>query len=90
MRRSCSRAASRSCLMQAAPSANLQVRFFPSLTMIAAAMIGIAIADWRPRTVPRALPLAVSGAVVGLALLSVVKATNDPVFSNKWSFLSPE
>jgi hypothetical protein len=68
---------------------NLQVRFFPSLTMIAAAMIGIAIADWRPRTVPRALPLAVSGAVVGLALLSVVKATNDPVFSNKWSFYRP-
>lgn len=68
---------------------NLQHRVFPSFTMIAAPVIGGWLVAHRRR-----LPVAKQGRLDGgvglvlgvLMLLSVIKATNEPLLSNYWTF----
>lgn len=72
-------------------ASNLQLRSFPSFTMIAAAVV----ADWfvrRQALRPVARRLAYSALAVGIAFLGIVgvaKATNEPSLSNKWIYYLP-
>ena len=68
---------------------NLQHRLFPSMSMLAAALVGATLARWRP--VRFALPLraGMAAAVFCVAILSVIKATNEPLLSSKWTFYRP-
>lgn len=69
---------------------NLQHRFFPSLAMFAAPLVAKALIRW---SVPN--PWGQQGigvvwvGIAGLALLSLLKATNEPLVSNKWLFHTP-
>lgn len=71
-------------------SSNLQLRLFPSFSMIAVAMIGFAWAEWKPVRFRRVISLGLSGALFSLSIASVMKATNEPLFSNKWNFYHPD
>lgn len=71
-------------------AANFQHRLFPSFSMVAVAMVGTALARWQPR---RSAGLAHAALVVGLgaiAVLSALKASSEPLFSNKWIFYRQE
>lgn len=66
--------------------ANLQHRIFPSFSILAVALIGAELEDWSPRRL-RWVPRVVLPALIGcVAVLSVLKATNEPTLSNKWVF----
>jgi hypothetical protein len=65
---------------------NLQHRTFPSFVMVAAPMTALYLVEWQPGK--RARMLAAFGLGV-LALLAIVKATNEPAVSNKWTFYLP-
>ncbi|WP_129672180.1 hypothetical protein [Candidatus Chloroploca sp. Khr17] len=72
-------------------AANLQHRIFPSFAMLAAPIAARAIIDWRPTNL-RIGRLANAGLalVFGfLTIMSVLKATNEPMVSNKWLFYVP-
>jgi hypothetical protein len=69
---------------------NLQHRLFPSFTMIAVAVVGRSLARWQPRRYIRRVELALAIGVGCIAILSVLKATNEPLVSNKWTFYSGE
>ncbi|MHB1417833.1 MAG: hypothetical protein ACYC1C_21495, partial [Chloroflexota bacterium] len=64
-------------------AANLQHRSFPSFAMVAAAMVGLALSRRPPRAWES---VAVGSAFALLAVLALVKATNEPIVSNKWTF----
>jgi hypothetical protein len=68
---------------------NLQHRIFPSFSMIAVAMAGSALADWRPRRFTKVISFGLLCGVFLISILSVMKATNEPLFSNKWTFYQP-
>lgn len=68
---------------------NLQLRIFPSFSMIAVALVASALAQWQPRLIATPIRLGLAIGVGCIAILSVFKATNEPVFSNKWSFYRP-
>lgn len=70
-------------------TSNLQLRLFPSFSMIAVAMIGAAWADWQPLRSKRIISLGLTGALFGISIVSVLKATNEPLLSNKWNFYHP-
>jgi len=72
---------------------NMQLRVFPGFTVLAVCLL--ARAAWRVAASPwlcgwrRGIALGLTGlAVAWFALASVFKATNEPVFSNKWGFYS--
>lgn len=67
-------------------ASNLQHRLFPSFSIVAAALVGASLARWSPRRYPRAARLAISTLVFCVAILSVLKATNEPLLSNMWTF----
>jgi hypothetical protein len=71
--------------------ANLQHRIFPSFAMLAAPLVGRWFAEWRPGRawVGRLVRSMAGVTVVGLAVLSTLKATNEPLVSNKWLFHLP-
>ena len=73
--------------LSGALSSNLQVRLFPSFSMIAVALIGAEAAGKRhwPRVSPRTW-LALTAGVAVLSVFSLFKATNEPLVSNKWLF----
>ena len=71
-------------------SSNLQLRLFPSLSMIAAAMVGNAWAQWQPRVQTAWIRRASLVAFFCVSILSVMKATNEPLVSNKWNFYAPD
>lgn len=65
---------------------NIQHRLFPSFSIFACGVLGAWLAQWRPR---RLAPLVRAGLSLGIgcvAVLSVLKATNEPLLSNKWTF----
>ncbi len=77
--------------MSGTPGGNALQRIIPSVAMFAVAVIGSALANWQPRQ-PFGAPLR-AGVVVAIfcvAILSIFKATNDPIFRNKWVFYYPE
>lgn len=65
---------------------NLQHRLFPSFAILAVAVVGKAIAGWRPRRFASVARTALAAAMACVAVLSVFKATNEPFLSNKWTF----
>jgi hypothetical protein len=70
-------------------SSNLQHRLFPSFSMWSAALVGMALDRWRPRRFATPLRLGLVGGACCVAVLSVAKATNEPLASNKWTFYRP-
>jgi hypothetical protein len=65
---------------------NLQVRAFPSFAMVGTPLLASVLASrpWRPYL---AVPVAM---LIGLmATAAVLKATNEPLLSNKWTFYDP-
>ncbi len=72
-------------------SANLQHRSFPSFVMLAAPLVGAWLAGLKfsPRLPRRLAWAALSLAFSLFMLLSVFKATNEPLLSNYWSFYTP-
>jgi hypothetical protein len=68
-------------------SANLQHRMFPSFVMLAAPVAGSWLA--RQRKGSNLTRLGTSLALGSLMVLSVLKATNEPLLSNTWLFYTP-
>jgi hypothetical protein len=70
---------------------NLQHRVFPSFAMIAAALVS----EWAvgklesPPHVHRVFQAALAVGLGFLGVVSVMKATNEPLVSNKWQYYSP-
>jgi hypothetical protein len=73
-----------------ASGGNLQHRLFPSFAMIAVAVIGTTLAQWRPRHFPRLIRAGLAAGIFCIAILSMLKATNDPAVSNMWTFYRPD
>ncbi len=71
---------------------NLQVRIFPSISIMGVALVASAVANWKPRPhwYVRPLQLGLTAVVFCFAILSVLKATNEPALSNKWTFYQPQ
>jgi len=65
---------------------NLQHRLFPSFAIVAVAVVGSALAQWRPRRMAAPSWAGLSAGIACVAILSVLKATNEPLLSNKWTF----
>jgi hypothetical protein len=67
---------------------NLQHRFFPSFSMVAAAVVAVQLVRWkRPLNRPgmhRAAQVFLVVAIFFLGIVAVMKATNEPLVSNKW------
>ncbi len=72
------------------PGGNALQRIFPSVSMFAVALVGGALANWRPRRLARVVHGAVVGGMFLIAMLSIFKATNEPLFRNKWTFYRPQ
>jgi len=77
-------------------AANVQLRLFPGFTVVAIVLIVRSLqrilTSSRVRSAPRWIAPAVgAGLAVWFILASLLKATNEPVLSNKWTFyLQPE
>jgi hypothetical protein len=69
-----------------AMSGNLQHRIFSSFSIIAAGLVAITLTNWRPRRHSDKIRFGIASGLACLALLSVQKATNEPLLSNKWTF----
>lgn len=65
---------------------NLQHRLFPSFSIIAVGMVGAVLGRWRPRHFEKPVWVGISVAIFCVSILSVMKATNEPIISNKWIF----
>ena len=72
-----------------AVGSNLQHRLFPSFSIMAVAVVGGALSRWRPRGRAGLIRFAVAASLSGIAILSILKATNEPMVSNKWTFYRP-
>lgn len=70
-------------------ASNLQHRLFPSFSIFAVALVGVALANWRPRRYGRFIQFGLTAGVFCIAMLSTFKATNEPLLSNMWSFYRP-
>src|SRR5690606_9633698 len=65
---------------------NLQHRLFPSFSLVAVALVGSVLAQQQARWRTAHLRAALSLSLFCIAILSVFKATNEPLLSNKWTF----
>jgi hypothetical protein len=72
-------------------SSNLQLRIFPSFVMIAAPLVSVWITQIKPsKNFLQKLIWTGTSLFFGcLMVLSTLKATNEPLLSNYWSFYSP-
>jgi hypothetical protein len=70
---------------------NLQLRAFPSFCMVAAPLVAGWLADKKPNSGWKAKFMRTGLAFLFslLAIVSVIKATNEPLVSNKWIFYKP-
>lgn len=68
---------------------NLQHRIFPSMSIIAVGVVSVTLAQWQPRRAARPIRWALTAGIACIAVLSVFKATNEPLLSNKWTFYRP-
>jgi hypothetical protein len=71
---------------------NLQQRIFPSISIFAVALVSQALFELRPSKallLRRVVNVALVCIVSGMAVLSILKATDDPQVSNKWIFYRP-
>lgn len=69
----------------------LQHRIFPSFVMVAAPVLAAALVAWRPRSIwiSRMAYSSLALLLGALSVLSIAKATNEPLVSNKWIFVVP-
>jgi hypothetical protein len=67
-------------------ASNLQHRLFPSFSIFSVGLVGSALMQWRPRRFARPIQLGLAGCILSFAILSALKATNEPAFSNMWMF----
>lgn len=65
---------------------NLQHRLFPSFAIVAIALVSIVFVEWLRRQRSRTLVSLAAAGMFCLAILSVLKATNEPLLSNTWTF----
>jgi hypothetical protein len=74
--------------MSGAIAGNLQHRMFPSFAMLAAPMVARWIMDLKPRGAlnRRVVNACLAAGIAALGVLSVFKATNEPLLSNWWLF----
>ncbi|NJK80889.1 MAG: hypothetical protein HC876_10770 [Chloroflexaceae bacterium] len=72
-------------------SGNLQHRVFPSFAIVAVAMVVRALLEWidNRKQVERWLYRGGAALFSALVVLSIIKATNEPLVSNKWLFYHP-
>jgi hypothetical protein len=79
--------------LSGAIAANLQHRMFPSFAMVAAALVADRVASMRLRVLSpsaRRLTYGVLKIIVAfLGMVAVIKATNEPAVSNKWTYYAP-
>jgi hypothetical protein len=72
---------------------NLQVRVYTYFSLLAVPMLAYGINDvlerFRPTRLKPFVSFAVKVALVGFAILSLLKATLDPAISNRWTFYYP-
>jgi hypothetical protein len=76
--------------LSGALSSNAQQRLFPSIAVFAVAILVNAYVNWQPRNFVRPLRLAMASLVFFVAIMSVFKATNEPLVSNVWMFYKPQ
>jgi hypothetical protein len=72
-----------------AMSSNAQQRLFPSITVFAVALVVNALLKWQPSRYLTPIRIALSSLIFTVAILSVLKATNEPLVSNTWSYYTP-
>jgi hypothetical protein len=65
---------------------NLEQRSFPSFAMMATPLLALALVRLRFGPLLR---LAAGGILAAMAGLAILKATNEPAASNKWTFYTP-
>jgi hypothetical protein len=72
-------------------AANLQHRLYPSFAMLAAPLVGAWLAKvvLLPRRRQKWIHFTASFCLAGLMLLSLLKATAEPLLSNYWTFYTP-
>lgn len=70
-------------------SSNLQQRLFPSLSIIAVALVAGALEGWQPARLRVPARVVLTTVMMSFAVLSVMKATNEPFVSNTWIFYRP-
>lgn len=69
---------------------NLQLRLFPSFAIVAVGMVGSTLAAWRPLSYNRQHHAALTALIGCFTLFAALKATNEPLLSNKWMFYRDE
>ncbi|NJN65398.1 MAG: hypothetical protein HC884_01135 [Chloroflexaceae bacterium] len=65
---------------------NIQVRLFPSISIMSVMLVGPALTRWRPVRLFRPVRLALTAAIALMAVMAGLKVTNEPMLSNKWMF----
>lgn len=72
-------------------ASNLQHRIFPSFGMLAAPVVAGKFISWRSKNRTRSLLInnGIRISIAILAVLSILKATNEPLLSNYWIFTQP-
>jgi hypothetical protein len=71
-------------------SSNAQQRLFPSISVFAVAIVVTTLMRWEPQRSIQPLRFAAALLLFSVAVLSVLKATNEPLVSNTWSFYKPD
>jgi hypothetical protein len=75
--------------LSGAMSSNAQQRLFPSITVFAVALVVNALISWKPTHLVAPMRVALTGIIFVVAVLSVFKATNEPLVSNTWQYYKP-
>jgi hypothetical protein len=65
---------------------NLQHRLFSSFSIAAVGLVSTIIADWQPQRYAKVLRTIATTSLALLAVLAILKAMNEPLLSNKWTF----
>jgi len=73
----------------AVAGSNVQERAFPSLSMISVILVGNAIARWRLPSMSTFIRIVLAVTAGIIAVLSIVKATNEPLLTDNWTFYKP-
>lgn len=69
---------------------NLQLRIFPSFIILATPVVAIWLAERKFLRYRQAVQIAFCLFISFLAISSIIKATNEPLVSNKWLFVSTD
>lgn len=69
---------------------NMQHRLFPSVSIIAVGIISHTLLTWQPKRYAHYIRTIFACGLALIAILSVMKATNEPLLSNKWTFYRRE